>query len=258
MTSPVSPAEVPVDTRLVDYLRYHAALPGTKVMCREGGCGACIVVATAPDLNTNTTRTFSVQACQLLVYACANWDMKTIEGLGSRHDGYHEVQKALAGFYGTQCGYCSPGMVMTMHGEMERKGGQVTAAEVERALDGNICRCTGYRPILDAFKSLSVDGEDKLKQKLADIEVRAALGSEVRGVQNQVPTDRAAVWGETARWVMPRSQWWSFIGLVSHLLSSYSGEYVACGKTPVTEARDLNSPTISDKKGRWFHPTSGD
>lgn len=167
----VSPATVAPDTRLVDYIRYHLNAKGTKVMCREGGCGACIVVATVPDptIEGGGTRSFSVQACQLLVYACSGWAIQTVESLGDRYKGYHPVQKALAGFYGTQCGYCSPGMVMTMYGELQRTG-VLTAEQAEKALDGNICRCTGYRPILDAFKSLSVDGDSKLKLHLADIE----------------------------------------------------------------------------------------
>ncbi|KAK7027383.1 hypothetical protein SK128_013597 [Halocaridina rubra] len=162
--------EVPPWTTLVDYLREHLKLTGTKVVCREGGCGACTVVATVSDQEVEKGyKTFSVQACQLLVYACASWSIETIEHLGDRYKGYHSLQRALTGYYGTQCGYCSPGMVMTMYGQL-KSSGRLTSAQVERALDGNICRCTGYRPILDAFKSLAVDADHCLKKKLADIE----------------------------------------------------------------------------------------
>lgn len=54
--------------------------------------------------------------CQALVYACAGWSIETVESLGNRYKGYHQIQKALHGFYGTQCGFCSPGMIMTMYG----------------------------------------------------------------------------------------------------------------------------------------------
>lgn len=157
-------------TTLIDYLREHVKLPGTKVLCREGGCGICTVVATVFDQEGDEGyKTFSVHSCQVLVYACASWSIETIEHLGNRYKGYHSLQKALSGFYGTQCGYCSPGMIMTMYGQL-KSARSLTSSQVEKSLDGNLCRCTGYRPILDAFKSLAVDGDQCLKKKLADIE----------------------------------------------------------------------------------------
>lgn len=156
-------------TRLVDFLREKAQLPGTKVLCREAGCGLCNVVVTVPDQEKpRATKTYSVQSCQALVYACDGWDIETVENLGDRFDGYHPLQTALHGFAGTQCGYCSPGIIMTMYGQM--KNGPLTVSQVEKSLDGNLCRCTGYRPILDAFKSLAVDAGEGLKAKLVDIE----------------------------------------------------------------------------------------
>lgn len=161
---------VPPWTRLVDFIREVVQAPGTKALCREGGCGVCTVVATVPDRETpGHTKTFSVQACQAMLYACAGWKIETVEGLGNRYTGYHPIQKALHGFYGTQCGFCSPGMIMTMYGQT--KGSQsLTSAKVEASLDGNLCRCTGYRPILDAFKSMTVDADPALKERLVDIE----------------------------------------------------------------------------------------
>lgn len=162
--------DVPPWTRLVDFIREVVQAPGTKALCREGGCGVCTVVATVPDRETpGHTKTFSVQACQAMLYACAGWKIETVEGLGNRYTGYHPIQKALHGFYGTQCGFCSPGMIMTMYGQT--KGSQsLTSAKVEASLDGNLCRCTGYRPILDAFKSMTVDADPALKERLVDIE----------------------------------------------------------------------------------------
>ncbi|KAK4312005.1 hypothetical protein Pmani_016533 [Petrolisthes manimaculis] len=164
-------SNIPPWTRLIDYLRKWAHLEGTKVLCREGGCGLCTVVATVPNLHQDppTTKTISVHACQTLVYSCAGWNIETIEYLGNRYKGYHSLQKALDGFYGTQCGYCSPGFIMTMYGQL-KSSGRLSVSQVENSLDGNLCRCTGYRPILDAFKSLADDGCQSLKDKLTDIE----------------------------------------------------------------------------------------
>ncbi|XP_076038721.1 uncharacterized protein LOC143023927 isoform X2 [Oratosquilla oratoria] len=155
--------------RLTEFLRTVARLSGVKVLCLEGGCGVCTVVATTPDLELGGTKTFSLQSCQALVYGCVGWSIETIEHLGDKFRGYNVLQKTLHRFYGTQCGYCSPGMIMTMHGHLKSKGA-FKADEIEKLLDGNLCRCTGYRPIVDAFKSLAEDVPEYLKSRIPDIE----------------------------------------------------------------------------------------
>jgi xanthine dehydrogenase/oxidase len=99
-----------------------------------------------------------------------------VEGLGNHRDGLGRVQERLSSFHGTQCGFCTPGMIMAMNsllegGDSEETAAGPTSAEIEKALDGNICRCTGYRPILDAFKSFASDDVSEADwDKVCDIE----------------------------------------------------------------------------------------
>ncbi|KMZ03365.1 abscisic-aldehyde oxidase [Drosophila simulans] len=160
----VNLTNLPPDITLNTFIREHAQLTATKFMCQEGGCGACICVV------RDGKRSWAVNSCLTLLNTCAQLEIVTAEGLGNQRTGYNPIQKRLAKMNGTQCGYCSPGFVMNMYGLMEQNEGKVSMADVENSFGGNICRCTGYRPILDAMKSFAVDSNIAIPAECGDIE----------------------------------------------------------------------------------------
>ncbi|KAI5634816.1 molybdopterin-binding domain of aldehyde dehydrogenase domain-containing protein [Phthorimaea operculella] len=156
-------SEISSDVSLLDYIRNYAELRGTKYMCREGGCGACIVTA----VKSPGSLPVAVNSCLVSITSCHDWEITTVEKVGNRLKGYSVVQTTLAENNGTQCGYCTPGWVMAMHSLLQSKT-KLTRLEIEQSFASNICRCTGYRPILEAFKKFAVD--DPNSKNLLDIE----------------------------------------------------------------------------------------
>ncbi len=133
---------------LLDWLRGPAGLRGTKEGCAEGDCGACTVALEEPDGSR-----VPVNACLMLLGQAHGRALRTVEGLAGPDGTPHPAQRLLAAEGGTQCGFCTPGIAVTAWTHA-REGG-----DPHEALAGNLCRCTGYRPILDAFAGLADDGE---------------------------------------------------------------------------------------------------
>eukprot|EP01012_Entosiphon_sulcatum_P069112 TRINITY_DN9970_c0_g1_i1.p1 TRINITY_DN9970_c0_g1~~TRINITY_DN9970_c0_g1_i1.p1 ORF type:complete len:1321 (-),score=227.62 TRINITY_DN9970_c0_g1_i1:116-4078(-) len=153
---PYSWDQAPPSVSLNEFIRNGANLKGTKYCCYEGGCGSCTVVVSYTDALGRTVHR-SVPSCLTPLALCDGMHVTTIEGLGGKNSGgYHPLQERLADNSGTQCGYCSPGFVMAMY-DLLLNNPNPQAQEVEAQLDGNICRCTGYRPILDTMKSFCPD-----------------------------------------------------------------------------------------------------
>ncbi len=132
--------------RLIDVLREELELTGAKLGCGEGECGACSVLLDGAVVNS----------CLVLAAECDGSSVVTIEGLASGQE-LHPVQQAFVDRGAIQCGYCSPGMILAACALLEEQP-HPTRLEVRRALEGNLCRCTGYRKIIDAVLSVTNGG----------------------------------------------------------------------------------------------------
>lgn len=159
---------------LLDYIRAQPNLKGTKLGCGEGGCGACTVVLQVPDTQSGKRRIkhLSVNACLFPLVGVDGKHVITVEGIG--HVGKpHPLQERIAKLHGSQCGFCTPGIVMSLYAvvrnayDPETKKFHLSARDIEMEghLDGNLCRCTGYKPILNAAKTFVTQD---LKGQLAD------------------------------------------------------------------------------------------
>ena len=133
----------PAFMSLSHFLREEQRLCGTKVVCAEGACGACTVLVGTPALSRLSYR--ALNSCLLSVHQVQGCHVVTVEGV-SRSPALSAVQQALVAGHGAQCGFCTPGMVMALTGVCE--DGQTEG--LPDALCGNLCRCTGYLPILES------------------------------------------------------------------------------------------------------------
>ena len=131
-----------VEPRLLlsDFLRHDLGLTGTHVGCEQGVCGACTVLLDGDP----------VRACLLLAVQVDGHELRTVEDLGAP-DAMHPLQEAFHEAHGLQCGFCTPGFLMTLLPFLEKRL-DPTEAEIRQAISGNLCRCTGYQHIVDAVK----------------------------------------------------------------------------------------------------------
>ena len=134
-------AEIDVRTLLVDLLRERLQLTGTHVGCDTSQCGACTVLVEGR----------SVKSCTTLALDAEGADVTTIEGL-STNGRLHPMQAAFKEHHGLQCGFCTPGMVLSAV-DLASRNGRPSEAEVRKWLDGNLCRCTGYHNIVKAVQA---------------------------------------------------------------------------------------------------------
>ncbi|XP_047499622.1 xanthine dehydrogenase/oxidase-like isoform X1 [Penaeus chinensis] len=141
---------------LLTFLREKLRLCGTKSGCGEGGCGACTVMASKYDRGRDEVRHYSIVACLIPVAAVHGLAVTTVEGIGSTQTRLHAVQERIARAHGSQCGFCTPGIVMSMY-TLLRNHPKPSMEQLDEYFTGNLCRCTGYRPILEGYRGLTTD-----------------------------------------------------------------------------------------------------
>jgi xanthine dehydrogenase molybdopterin binding subunit/xanthine dehydrogenase small subunit len=178
-------------TTLLEFLR-SSGLTGTKMGCSEGDCGACTVALVERDGAGKTTYR-GVNSCIILLPMFAGREVVTVEGLEGPAVALHPVQAALVDHFGSQCGYCTPGFVMSLF-EGYYRGDCVRPCDLSDQLCGNLCRCTGYRPIrdaaLDALRQReAAHGSDRFRERLAaPVTPPAALDYQADGARFIRPT----------------------------------------------------------------------
>lgn len=150
MNGRIHTENLPADTTVLQYLRRDAGRCGTKEGCASGDCGACTVVLAEPQGDALSYRT--VNACLTFMPAVHGKQLITVEDLKHRGE-LHHVQQAMVDNHASQCGFCTPGFVMSLFA-LEKQQQTFSVAQTQHALSGNLCRCTGYRPIMDAAKAI--------------------------------------------------------------------------------------------------------
>ena len=134
--------DVEARTLLVDFIRQNLGMTGTHVGCDTSQCGACVVHVDGK----------AIKSCTALAVACEGADVTTVEGLAKGGD-LHAMQAAFKEHHGLQCGFCTPGMIMSAIDIVKRNGKNVSEDVIRRELSGNICRCTGYHNIVKAVQA---------------------------------------------------------------------------------------------------------
>ena len=155
---------------VLNYVRIKLKKTGTKEGCAEGGCGACTVVL--GNLKNNKIIYQAINSCIAFVPSLEGKQLILVEDLVSKNGTLHNVQQAMINYHGSQCGFCTPGFVMSLFA-MYKNFSSYNKENIQNSISGNLCRCTGYRPIIDAAKSLNntnrLDKFDKNKKKIVNL-----------------------------------------------------------------------------------------
>ena len=240
------------EVTLLEYLR-GIGLTGTKLGCAEGGCGACTVVIS--QLNPTTKRLYhaSVNACIAPLVSVDGKHVITVEAIGNAQKP-HPVQERIAKGNGSQCGFCTPGIVMSLYALL-RNNVSPSELEVEEAFDGNLCRCTGYRPILDAAQTFSVE------RSCASTAQNGRVGNDVT---NGVSTNGCCMQNGVTNGALPNDCCMKNLDLNGGLPRKKFTPPDFVKYDPDTELifpsslrkHDFKPLVLGNKRKKWFRPTT--
>ena len=146
---------------ILNLIRLRLKKTGTKEGCAEGGCGACTVVV--GELKKNKIIYNAINSCIAFTTSLEGKHLLIVEDLIQKNGSLHPVQSAMVNFHGSQCGFCTPGFIMSLFSMYKNKT-SYDKKTIEESISGNLCRCTGYRPIIDAAKSLKEIKADQFKK----------------------------------------------------------------------------------------------
>lgn len=204
--------EVDPNMTVLEYLRLEEHLTGTKEGCAEGDCGACTVAV--GTLNGDTVSYQSINACIKFLPTLDGKQLLTVEHLKSASGALHPVQQAMVDTHGSQCGFCTPGFVMSMF-VLGEEGGEVSRPRIDDALAGNLCRCTGYGAIIEAAEIVAP------APSVAGPETVAAL----KALQSD---ETLSLDGPSGQYFAPRTT-----GELASLLSKHEDATILAGATDV-------------------------
>ncbi|CAH1102357.1 unnamed protein product [Psylliodes chrysocephalus] len=229
---------------LLEYLRNKLRLCGTKLGCGEGGCGACTVMVSKFDRTKKQVIHIPVNACLAPICAMHGLAVTTVEGIGSTKTKLHPVQERIAKSHGSQCGFCTPGIVMSMY-TLLRNSPKPSMKDMEVAFQGNLCRCTGYRPIIEAYKTFTEEWElIQNGNKLSNTNGECGMGAKCCKLQNGIKSKQSE--GEKQTLVHP-SQFTPY---------DATQEPIFPPELKLTDKYDNQNLIFESKNITWYRPTS--
>ena len=183
--------DVDPNRTLLQWLREDCRKTGTKEGCAEGDCGACTVVVGELNGDPQQVRYRAVNACIYFLPCLDGKELVTVESLAESKDKLHPVQQAMVDYHGSQCGFCTPGFVMSLFA-LYQDNPHPTRQEIDDALAGNLCRCTGYRPIVTAAQNIHHydrgNGHPNVANQLQSIQRNSTLAFESHGRRYFAPS----------------------------------------------------------------------
>ena len=221
--TPVEVGDLPPTRTVLQYLRQSAHLTGTKEGCAEGDCGACTVVEADLGEDGQTVRYRAINACIQFLPALHGKALITVDGLsdGQARLGAHPVQQAMVAQHGSQCGFCTPGFVMSLYAlhQSPRAEQPLVRTDIDEVLAGNLCRCTGYRPIVDAALAAL--------EAPRDLDFEKRLRSQLQALR-KANTASLVLDGPQTRWYSPRTE-----SELARCLAAHPDARIIAGSTDV-------------------------